>query len=76
MAEFCRQCYWEDFREDATDFDHFGEGKPPLEEGHGYLCLCEGCGPTLVDDKGCCIDMDCLKKGHPKYASRRMPPPL
>ena len=67
MAEFCRQCTWELFGEDRSDLDHFGKGKPPLEPGYGYPCICEGCGFILVDDNGSCIEEACLEKGHPKY---------
>jgi hypothetical protein len=31
----------------------------PLPKGFGYLALCEGCGPTIVDDRGHCRG-DCL----------------
>jgi hypothetical protein len=63
MAEFCRQCYRETFAQDESDFDHFGKDSPlPLEPGYGYPALCEGCGPTLVDDSGNCIADDCLRK--------------
>jgi hypothetical protein len=64
MAEFCRQCSWEDFQEDQSDLDHFGRGQPPLEPDHGYPCICEGCGFILVDEKGSCISDDCIRKGH------------
>jgi hypothetical protein len=70
MAEFCRQCQWEIFDEEYSDFDHFGRNKPPLEPGYGYPALCEGCGPTLVDDTGACMADDCLAKGHPRYARK------
>jgi hypothetical protein len=66
MADFCKQCWWEIFHEDRTDFDHFGKDKPPLEPGYGYPALCEGCGIILVDDQGRCISDDCLMKGHPE----------
>jgi len=76
MAEFCRQCNWELWGEEPSDLDHFGQGKPPLEEGYGYPAICEGCGFILVNDTGSCITKNCLKKGHLAYARAHPVPPL
>ncbi len=57
MADFCKQCSIEHFGEDFEDFKP--HNKAPLKEGFGWAALCEGCGPTLVDDNGACI-ANCL----------------
>lgn len=49
MADFCRQCSIDVFRED------FGDMKGLCEEGMMATVLCEGCGPTWVDHEGTCI---------------------
>jgi hypothetical protein len=67
MADFCRQCALELWGEDQEDLAHFGKGKPPLEPGYGYPCICEGCGYIRVNDLGECLEDDCLRKGHPEY---------
>ena len=54
MADFCKQCSIELFSEDLKDLAGLGGGKP-LEPNHGWETLCEGCGPTIVDEKGTCI---------------------
>lgn len=58
MADFCKQCSEELFSEDFEDFKGLGE----LEKDYGHSVLCEGCGPTLVDNNGYCITRDCLEK--------------
>jgi hypothetical protein len=57
MADYCKQCGIDYLGEDCKDLKGLGDGKP-LEPGWGYQVLCEGCGPTLVDDDGKCI-ADC-----------------
>ncbi|QDP61579.1 MAG: hypothetical protein Tp138OMZ00d2C19078261_40 [Prokaryotic dsDNA virus sp.] len=61
MADFCKQCSIEIFGEDCGDMKGLGDGSK-LEPGFGWACLCEGCGPTVVDDEGTCISMVCDKK--------------
>lgn len=56
MADFCQQCSIEQFGEDFKDLAGLGGNSIILEEGRGYLALCEGCGSTLVDNEGRCID--------------------
>jgi hypothetical protein len=46
------------FGEDFGELAHLGQDDDVLEPGWGYQVLCEGCGPTLVDDDGKCI-ADC-----------------
>lgn len=62
MADFCKQCSEEIFGEDFEDLKGLGDGTP-LEPGMGWTALCEGCGPTVVDDNGICKSDGCLK-GH------------
>lgn len=61
MADFCKQCSIELFNEDFKDLAGLGDGKP-LEPNQGWEVICEGCGPTLVNDKGTCINKFCLKE--------------
>lgn len=67
MADFCEQCTANYFRKDpgdptpANDFSDIGKGRPPLEPNEGYPVICEGCGPTLVNEKGECIEADCIE---------------
>lgn len=73
MAAFCRQCSLAWFGVD------YGELKPsakeieesgPLPEGYGYAALCEGCGFTVVNEKGECIATECMERladSHAKY---------
>lgn len=53
MADFCKQCSIELMGEDFGD--HSRPNAPPLAEGMGWPALCEGCGPTLVDNEGACM---------------------
>ena len=62
MADFCRQCSLDLFGQDAGDLRGLGgKDDKPLEPGEGYLVICEGCGPTLVNKDGECIAEDCLE---------------
>lgn len=61
MADFCKQCSIENFGEDFGDLAGLGNGSP-LKPGEGWAVLCEGCGPTCVDDEGECIAKNCLLK--------------
>jgi hypothetical protein len=49
------------FGEDFEELKGFGDGTP-LKKDQGWIALCEGCGPTVVDDDGKCISPHCLKK--------------
>lgn len=60
MADFCQQCSVSLFGEDTRDLSGLGDGTP-LEPGTGWVALCEGCGPTVVDDEGRCLAEDCLE---------------
>ena len=62
MADFCKQCSIELFGEDFEELKGLGDGTP-LEEGQGWVTLCETCGPTIVDDDGKCINPDCEVHG-------------
>ena len=33
-----------------------------LKDGMGWSVLCEGCGPTIVNDDGECLSRRCIKK--------------
>jgi hypothetical protein len=59
MADFCKQCSIDMFGED------FGDLKlGPLEPEYYWPVLCEGCGPTLVNEDGECVHAHCdLKHG-------------
>jgi hypothetical protein len=54
MADFCRQCSEELFGEDYGDLANLGDGSE-LKSNEGWSAICEGCGFTLVDDKGNCL---------------------
>lgn len=57
MADFCNQC--------AKDLG-FPEGdlKVPEDRGPGrFTALCEGCGPTIVDEQGNCLHIPCNEPG-------------
>ena len=60
MADFCQQCSMDLFDEDYKDLAGLGDGSK-LEDGQGWCCLCEGCGPTVVDDDGVCLSLNCMK---------------
>ena len=57
MADFCKQCSIEMFGKDYGDLK-----LGPLKIGHGWVVLCEGCGPTMVDAEGQCTVKSCLQK--------------
>ena len=61
MADFCKQCSTDIFGEDFYDLKGLGDGTE-LQEGYGWPALCEGCGVTVVNDEGKCIDKRCLKE--------------
>jgi len=47
------------FAEDYKELAGLGDGSK-LEEGKGWVCICEGCGPTVVDDDGVCLSLHCM----------------
>ena len=58
MADFCKQCSIFNFCEDFGDL----AGLITAEEvatGMRSVVLCEGCGTTLVDHEGRCINKMC-----------------
>lgn len=61
MASFCFQCSVDLYFGPYSDFVQTGPQFDPLPEGFGYLALCEGCGTTVVDERGHCIGQ-CLSK--------------
>lgn len=61
MADLCRQCSIETWGKDVKDLCALGKGKP-LAPGYGWSVICEGCGPTLVDNRGVCISNKCIKE--------------
>jgi hypothetical protein len=69
MADFCNQC--------ARDMG-FPEGdlkvtdKEPLQPGHFYIHICEGCGPCSADADGNCVDPWCDLQHGVKATSDRI----
>lgn len=61
MADFCKQCSEELFDEDFKELAGLGDGSK-LEPGFGWPALCEGCGPTTVNDDGICTAKNCLRQ--------------
>ena len=71
MADFCKQCSLSEFGEDFGDLKGLGMGRPlPLD--HGWLALCEGCGPITVNENGECMSLDCLEKGHQAHGLKEV----
>ncbi len=68
MADFCKQCSIELFGKDCGDLANLGDGTP-LKEGYGWNALCEGCGPTQVNDEGECISPSCIRE-HGKKSNK------
>lgn len=58
MADFCAQCAAH-LGFDRTDFPK-RDAPPP---GHGYMEICEGCGPAVVDGDGRCLG-GCIRPEH------------
>jgi len=59
MADFCNQCA----AELGLPHGDFKTDREQTPTGYGYRELCEGCGMTMVNEKGDCIYPTCLK-GH------------
>lgn len=62
MADYCKQCSMELFGEDCKELAGIGQGLALPGPDYGYEALCEGCGPTVVNDEGVCIYPKCLKQ--------------
>jgi len=56
MADFCKQC------SEALLGEDFGELRGLCGEGQTVEVLCEGCGPTIVNEDGVCVNTTCLRK--------------
>jgi hypothetical protein len=71
MADFCAQCSVELFGVDGGNFA--GVGKDiMLEEGEGILYwVCEGCGSSIFDHAGQCIDKVACHKEHYKTVEKQ-----
>ena len=63
MADFCQQCSLEMFDMDFRELAELGPKGSVLPLEHGWTALCEGCGPTLVDQDGKCIAAYCPEHG-------------
>jgi hypothetical protein len=63
MADFCRQCSIYHFGHDGRDLAELGKNNPnaPLKEGEVWVVICEGCGPTGVNEDGVCMAPNCLE---------------
>ena len=61
MADFCKQCSLEIFGFDNQDLAGLNP-EISLKEDEGFVVICEGCGATLVNHEGECINTECLKK--------------
>ena len=61
MAEFCEECNKEHFGMES-DFSYLRDNEKCyyLE---AYPVLCEGCGPTVVDNNGVCVSIKCELHG-------------
>lgn len=64
MADFCKQCSIEHFGKDYGDLKRTGARRLTEGErraGMAWRVLCEGCGPTFVNDEGECVALFCEK---------------
>jgi hypothetical protein len=65
VADFCQQCSLDMFGEDMRDLAGLGTNPHAvIRPGQGYFVICEGCGPTIVDEDGQCIASACGQHGH------------
>ncbi len=55
MADFCKQCSMEHFGKDFKELAGLSTEADDLEENF-VPTICEGCGHTLVNSKGECVD--------------------
>lgn len=63
MADFCKQCSEKIFGEDFKELANITTLENQMQ-GLYAIVICEGCGPTQVDNAGKCIVDDCLEQGH------------
>lgn len=61
MADFCKQCSTKNFGEDNGDLRGLSTDSHTKDELFAHV-ICEGCGVTLVDHEGRCVNKDCLEK--------------
>lgn len=66
MADFCRQCSIDLFKEDFRDLAGLTE-KKDWELGRAAAVICESCGFIQVDPEGNCASSGCLKNGKPGH---------
>lgn len=65
MADFCRQCSIDLWGKDTQDLMGINK-ETELEEGAGFVVICEGCGFIRVDHAGQCLgDSDCIAHHQP-----------
>lgn len=62
MSDYCKQCSEQIFGvSDLQDLAGLSTEKD-TSEGMYAVAICEGCGPTMVDHTGKCVDDNCLEK--------------
>ena len=61
MADFCKQCSFDNFKIDFKDFPIKFRAENRIVD-RAYV-LCHSCGPTIVDAQGTCVCTGCMK-GH------------
>jgi hypothetical protein len=66
MADFCQACGVDVWGRDMKDLAGLVTPADVLA-GKVAAVLCEGCGPTLVDEHGRCLHDDCLGRGNPGH---------
>lgn len=59
MADFCKQCSENTFGEDFCDLAGITTNVNTRHKEYASV-ICEGCGPTLVDHTGQCVNPECL----------------
>lgn len=59
MADFCKECNFDLFGRDESDFKGVGDKTQTLKEGEGFPVICEGCGLICVDHMGICLGECC-----------------
>jgi hypothetical protein len=61
MADFCKQCSIFDFGEDFEDLKGLLTPEQ-VKTGLVVRVICEGCGPTYVNNDGECVYHGCIHK--------------
>ena len=59
MADFCMQCA-KDLGFPESDLAGLVTQEQYENEKLVAVCICEGCGPTIVDYTGRCVNKECL----------------